>query len=129
MAKKVLIIDDEVPFCKLMAGALHQSGLEALTAFSGESGLEVYRREQPDLILLDLAMPGISGFDVAAAIRADEKRTQQHTLIVLLTAHANSFTVSVEFHTGIDSYLTKPALPQDVVAHVQNLLAGVGIER
>lgn len=123
MSQKILIIDDDQPLRKLLEHALHEAGFEALSAATGEDGLELTLRERPDLVLLDIAMPGMSGFDVAAAIRKAEQQSERHTLIVIMTAHARSFTVSVDFHTGIDSYLTKPVLPLDVVTHVQNLLS------
>ncbi len=130
MAHSVLIVDDDALLCRMLTKTLQESGFEASFALTGEAGLEHYQRELPDLILLDVAMPGISGFDVAATIRELEQGTDRHTLIVILTAHARIFAVSVEFHAGIDSYLTKPVLPPDVVAHVQNLLAGnVPLER
>ncbi len=123
MSQKILVIDDDPVLRKLLDQVLHEAGFEVLSAATGEGGLELYQLERPDLVLLDVAMPGMSGFDVAAAIRETEQQSEQHTLIVIMTAHARNFTVSVDFQTGIDSYLTKPLLPPDVVTHVQNLLA------
>jgi DNA-binding response OmpR family regulator len=120
--RKVLIVDDDRIFCTLIAQTLKSNGYEALQAFTGEDGLNVYEREKPDLILLDVAMPGISGFEVATTIRNREQDVDHHTPIVIMTAHASSYTVSVSFHMGISSYLTKPVLPHDVLAQVRNLL-------
>ena len=98
------------------------NGYQTRTAFTGEDGLIMYERDKPDLILLDVAMPGINGFEVATAIRDREQDTDNHTRIVIMSAHASSFAVSVSFHTGITSYLTKPVLPRDVLAQVRNIL-------
>ena len=120
--KKVLVVDDDRIFCNLVAETLKRDGYETLRAFTGEEGLNAYERDKPDLILLDVAMPGISGFEVATTIRDREQYVDRHTLIVIMSAHASSYTVSVSFHMGISSYLTKPVLPHDVLAQVRNLL-------
>ena len=121
-AKKVCVVDDDEKFCTMIADALRKDGYHTTTAFTGEQALAVYDRELPDLILLDVAMPGINGFEVAASIRERETSAERRTIIVIMTAHARSFSVSVGFHSGIDSYLIKPLMPQDVVAHVRQAL-------
>ncbi len=121
-AKKILVVDDDQIFCKLIANTLMDAGYETQTAFNGGAALDAYKKGQPDLILLDLAMPDKNGFEVASEIRKQEA-PGKHTLIVIMTAYARSFTVSVEFEAGIDSYLTKPILPDDVVAHIATLTA------
>jgi len=117
-----LVVDDDQIFCNLVATTLMNNGYQTRTAFTGEDGLIMYERDKPDLILLDVAMPGINGFEVATAIRDREQDTDNHTRIVIMSAHASSFAVSVSFHTGITSYLTKPVLPRDVLAQVRNIL-------
>ena len=120
--KKVCVVDDDQKFCTIIADALRKDGYHTTTAFTGEQALAIYDRDPPDLILLDVAMPGINGFEVAASIREREASAERRTIIVIMTAHARSFSVSVGFHSGIDSYLIKPLMPQDVLAHVRQAL-------
>ena len=120
--KRVLVVDDDRVFCRLIAETLSSSGYDTQMAFSGEDGLVAYEHYKPTLILLDVAMPGISGFEVATTIRDREQDSDQRTLIVIMSAHASSFAVSVSFHTGISGYLTKPILPRDVLSQVRNIL-------
>ena len=120
--KSVCVVDDDRKFCTLIAEALREEGYPTTAAFTGEEALSIYDRDQPDLVLLDIAMPGINGFEVAAGIRAREANTEHHTMIVIMTAHARSFSVSVGFHSGIDDYLIKPLTPQDVVARAHQIL-------
>ncbi len=124
MAKRIFVVDDDQIFCKMIVTVLRDDGYDAQSAYTGESALTMYRAGPPDLILLDIAMPGISGFDVAASIREMERSSGTHTPIVIMSAQARSFAVSVDFNAGIDSYLTKPLLPEEVVACVDQMLGG-----
>ncbi|MHB8626902.1 MAG: response regulator transcription factor [Aggregatilineales bacterium] len=121
--KKVCVVDDDHKFCTMIADTLREDGYHTTTAFTGEEALAIYDLEPPDLILLDVAMPGINGFEVAATIRERETSAEHRAIIVIMTAHARSFSVSVGFHSGIDSYLIKPLTPQDVVAYVHQVLS------
>jgi DNA-binding response OmpR family regulator len=121
--KKVCVVDDDHKFCTMIADALRKNGYETTMAFTGEEALAIYDRDRPDLILLDVAMPGINGFEVAAGIREREASAGHRAIIVIMTAHARSFSVSVGFHSGIDSYLIKPLTSQDVLAHVHQVLS------
>ncbi len=131
VSKDILVIDDDKNFCKLLAVAFQQHGFQPYTAWDGQSGLNLYKEKRPRIVLLDVAMPGLNGFQVAAEIRRTEQDEQSekpdsptdHTLIVIMTAHARSFFVSQDFESGIDSYLTKPMLPDDIVEQVTNLMA------
>jgi|SRR5581483_544979 two-component system response regulator VicR len=118
---KVLVVDDDEPLCKLCALTMREQGLTALTAFNGETALELFAAHQPEVIILDVAMPGMSGFDVAAEIRRLEP-PGRHTIIIILTAYARSYFASKNFEADIDSFLTKPVLPQDLIAHVSSLI-------
>ncbi len=122
MSKIIYVVDDDLPFCKLIAVALREDGFNATAIFTGEDALTLYDQQPPDLMLLDVAMPGLSGFDVTSTVRERDKIAGRHTLIIIMTAHARSFAVSVGFNANIDSYLTKPVLPFDVLAHVHTLL-------
>src|SRR5262249_45883143 len=109
----------------LLATAFQQHGFNPLTAWDGQTGLNLYKEKHPHIVLLDVAMPGLNGFQVAAEIRRTENpdNPDDRTLIVIMTAHARSFFVSQDFESGIDSYLTKPMLPDDIVEQVTNLMA------
>ncbi len=120
-SKKILIVDDDQPLCKMAALALKEGGYQTFTAFSGEQALQVYRAEMPDVIVLDVAMPGMNGFEVVAEVRKSEP-PGRHTIIIIMTAYARSYYVSEEFEAGIDSFLTKPILPLDLIAHVSSLI-------
>lgn len=116
----ILIIDDDVPLCKVTATVLSASGYTTFTANTGEDGIEQFKRHHPDIIFLDVALPGISGFEVAAAIRKLQTE-ENHPFIVIVTAYAQSFLVGNELHLGIDNYLTKPVLPEDLLDQIKML--------
>ena len=120
-SKDILVIDDDKSFCHLVADAFQEHGFHPYTAADGQSGLSLFKEKRPPVVLLDVAMPGLNGFQVAAEIRRTET-AGEHTLIVIMTAHARSFFVSQDFESGIDSYLTKPMLPDDIVEQVTNLI-------
>ncbi len=122
MAKTVYVVDDDLEFCTLIANILQEDGYEAKALLSGEEALAAYRQMAPDLMLLDIAMPGLNGFEVAAAIRDAEQNTDRRTLIVIMTAHSRSYSVSLNFHTGIQSYLLKPITAPEVLTQVHQLL-------
>src|SRR3954470_6124922 len=117
---KILVVDDDQQFCRLIASALSDAGFETRTAFTGEKALELASADLPNMILLDMAMPGVDGFQVASEIRKREPENT-HITIILMTAYARSFFTAVDFDAKIDSYLTKPMLPDAVVDHVRSL--------
>jgi CheY-like chemotaxis protein len=119
--KKVLVVDDDQPLCKMAAIALQEGGYRTFMAFTGGDALKIYKAELPDVVVLDIAMPGMNGFEVVSEIRKMEP-PDKHTIIVIMTAYARSYQVADEFEAGIDSYLTKPILPLDLIAHVSSLI-------
>lgn len=119
---KVLLVDDDRALCRMMARALETAGYEALTASTGEEGLQIFRDERPDMVVLDFAMPGMNGFEVVDEIRRLEGG-RKRAIVVIVTAYSQTFLVSVDFKVSVDSYLTKPILPSDLVAHVNDLFA------
>ena len=119
--KRILVVDDDKPFCKLVATGFQEQGFEVYSAYDGAAGLKLFHEKKPPIALLDVAMPGMGGFEIAATIRKEEA-PEQHTIIVIMTAHARSFFVSQEFDIGIDSYLTKPMLPSEIVTTVAALM-------
>jgi CheY-like chemotaxis protein len=123
MSKRILVIDDDDLIRSLTTHFLKQGDYDVITAPNGPEGVKQYETEQPDLIVLDIAMPDMSGFEVAKSIRELEKRDQRpHTPIIILTAYARSFFLSVGSESGIDSYLTKPITPEQLLSHVERFL-------
>jgi two-component system phosphate regulon response regulator PhoB len=116
----VLVIDDEADLIELVRYNLDKEGFEVLAAADGESGLAIARRHSPDLIVLDLMMPGMDGLAVCRALRSDE-RTGRIPLI-MLTAKAAETDRIVGLEMGADDYVSKPFSPRELVARVKAIL-------
>jgi DNA-binding response OmpR family regulator len=117
----VLAADDDEDILELIRLRLSRSGFELLLARDGPEALALARERKPDLALLDVAMPGLDGFGVAAALKADAETAQ--IKIVMLTARAQKNDVAQGFAAGADDYITKPFSPQALQARVTELLA------
>ena len=102
--KKILIIDDERMITRALSRALAHDRLEIETASDGQEGLEKFKSFQPDLILLDLLMPKVSGMEVLEKIRSQGSKTP----IILMTAYGDAQTQEKAKELGISAYLTKP---------------------
>ena len=120
MAKKVLIADDEPNIVISLEFLLRREGFEVLVAVDGEEALAKARAERPDLVLLDVMMPRINGFDVCQALRADSDLDGLR--IVMLTAKGRDTEVSKGLALGADAYVTKPFSTKDLVSQVRSLL-------
>ena len=120
MTKKVLIADDEPNIVISLEFLLRREGFEVLVAVDGEDALAKARAERPDLVLLDVMMPRINGFDVCQALRAD--RDLDGLRIVMLTAKGRETEVSKGLALGADAYVTKPFSTKDLVSQVRSLL-------
>ncbi len=117
----VLIIEDEPDLVKVLRSYLETNGYTVLTAGRGDSGLAVWEREQPDLVLLDLNLPGMDGLDVARAIRR-----KSNTPLIMLTARVEEADRLLGLELGTDDYITKPFSPREVVARVRAVLRRAG---
>ena len=113
----ILIIEDEPELVKVLRSYLEQAGFGVLTAGRGDSGLALWEQKKPDLVLLDLNLPGMDGLDVARAIRRSSS-----TPIIMLTARVEEADQLVGLELGADDYVTKPFSPRLVVARVRALL-------
>jgi DNA-binding response OmpR family regulator len=113
---KLLLIDDEPDNLQALLLALEDYGFACLTATSGHKGLESARRDQPDLILLDIQMPGINGFVACEALKADPLTAS--IPVIFLTALAGAENKAKCFAAGAADYLAKPVYPQDLYARV-----------
>jgi two-component system, OmpR family, alkaline phosphatase synthesis response regulator PhoP len=121
MAKgSILIIDDEKDIIELVRYNLEKEGFLVRSAYDGESGLTIAAQERPDLILVDLMLPGIDGLEACRVLRSD-KRTAHIPLIMLTAKSAESDRV-VGLELGADDYVTKPFSPRELAARVKAVL-------
>ncbi len=116
-ARRILVIDDEAPILRLLRRILTASGYEALVAASGPEGLEVMRQKQPDLVLLDLSMPGMDGLAVCR-----EARQWSSTPIIVVSARGEERFKVHALDLGADDYLTKPFGFDELLARVRACL-------
>jgi DNA-binding response OmpR family regulator len=116
-ATRVLVVDDEENLVELVQGYLERDGFDVLTAGDGPSALALTRDERPDLIVLDLMLPGIDGLEVCRRVRQFSD-----AYILMLTARAEEVDKVVGLSVGADDYLTKPFSPRELVARVQAML-------
>jgi two-component system alkaline phosphatase synthesis response regulator PhoP len=120
MVQRILVVDDDREIVRLVRAYLEKSGYEVLVAYDGETALHMLRRERPDLVLLDLMMPGRDGWDVTQVVRGDEGLAAMP--IIMLTARVEDQEKIVGLELGADDYVTKPFNPAEVVARVRAVL-------
>jgi len=123
--EKILIVEDEADIRELIAFNLDLCGYEVLKASDGQEGLEKAKKEAPDLILLDLMLPGIDGFEVCRNIRSREDI--KNCPIIMLTARTEEENIVKGLDMGADDYITKPFSPQVLVARVKAVLRRRGV--
>jgi two-component system, OmpR family, phosphate regulon response regulator PhoB len=117
----VLVVDDDPDVCDLVTYKLEQSGFEVRRAFDGDGALREVARRAPDLVLLDIMMPGISGLEVLERWRSDQATAG--IPVVLLTAKAQENDVERGFELGADDYVVKPFSPRELVRRVTAVLS------
>lgn len=116
----VLVIDDEKDLQELVRYNLEKEGFHVILARDGKSGLDVALNHRPDLIILDLMMPGMDGLEVCRRLRSDERGRQ--VPLLMLTAKATEADRVVGLELGADDYVTKPFSPRELVARVKAIL-------
>lgn len=114
---RILVVDDEANLRNLVVSYLRAEGWEVSEAADGETGVEAVRRLQPDLVVLDIMMPGIDGIEALRRIR-----TFSDVFVILLTARAEEIDKVVGLAVGADDYLTKPFSPRELVARVKAIM-------
>ena len=119
MPSTLLIIEDEPELVRVLRSYLEQAGHQVLSAMRGDTGLATWENKHPDLVILELNLPGMDGLEVARRIRQNETR---RTPILMLTARADEVDQLVGLELGADDYITKPFSPRIVVARVNALL-------
>ncbi|KAF0091605.1 MAG: response regulator with CheY-like receiver domain and winged-helix DNA-binding domain [Fusobacteria bacterium] len=122
--KKVLVVDDEANIVDVIKSYLENSGYEVLVAYNGAKAIQIFEKESPSLIILDLMLPDINGQDVCKTIR---KRS--NIPILMLTAKVEEDDLLKGLDIGADDYMTKPFSPRELVARVAALLRRVKGER
>ena len=114
-ADLILVVDDEPNIIELTRLYLEREGYQVITAADGLSALELIREQRPALVVLDVMLPGLDGFEVCRRVRANDDRTA----IVMLTARDDDIDKIVGLELGADDYLTKPFNPRELVARVK----------
>ena len=117
----ILIADDDADIRDLVAFKLEQAGFDVTAVDNGLSALAAANEAPPDLVVLDVMMPGLSGIDVCRALRAEASTAQLP--VILLTARAQEGDVEVGFGAGADDYVVKPFSPRELVSRVEAVLA------
>ncbi len=121
MAEKILIVEDEQNIAELLRLYLEREGLETVIANDGERGVAEFERVRPDLVLLDIMLPGLDGWGVLRKIRA-----QADTPVIMLTAKGETFDKVTGLEMGADDYITKPFDMKEVVARIRAVLRRYG---
>ncbi|UJS16597.1 MAG: response regulator [Candidatus Jettenia sp.] len=118
--EKILIVDDEQDLVKLIRYHLEKDGYKVLSASNGEDALFMARRERPELVVLDLMLPGIDGLEVCKKLKTTPELTT--IAIVMLTAKGEESDITVGLKLGADDYITKPFSPKELIARIQAVL-------
>ena len=120
MGKKILVVDDEADILKVVSFRLAKKGYEVLEATDGPEALEIIKNKKPDLVLLDLALPTMSGYEVCKKVKEDEKL--KHIPILFLTAiHVDDIQKKMKGYRA-DGYLIKPFEPEDMIKKVEKFI-------
>lgn len=120
MSKRILVVDDEPKLVKLVRGYLEQEKFEVVTAVNGREALFAARESQPDLIILDINMPEMDGWEFMR-----QHRQERNTPIIMLTARVDDMDKVIGLEMGADDYLTKPFSPRELMARVRAVLRRV----
>ncbi len=121
MPQTILIVDDEKRLVSLVQSYLAQEGYRAVSAYNGKDALAVAEKEDPDLIILDIMMPEMNGYEFMRTHRA-----KKDTPIIMLTAKVEDDDKVIGLELGADDYVTKPFKPRELMARVRNVLRRVG---
>ena len=114
---RALVVDDEPALVRAVAGYLQREGFAVTTAADGEAALRAARTDEPDIVVLDLMLPGIDGVEVCRRLR-----TFTDAYVIMLTARADEVDKLIGLSVGADDYLTKPFSPRELVARIRTML-------
>lgn len=121
MNERILVVDDEPKIIKLARDYLEKSGYDVLTSGDGREALAIFRQENPQMVVLDLNLPGMDGLDVCRMIRKES-----NVPIIMLTARAEETDQLIGLELGADDYITKPFSPRALVARIRAVLRRAG---
>ena len=119
MPKKILVVDDERQIVKLVEINLRKAGYDVVCAYDGVEALEKVQNDRPDMIVLDVMMPRMNGFDVLKKLQANPETEQ--IPVIMLTAKAQDADIFAGWQSGVSSYLTKPFNPRELLTFVQRI--------
>jgi DNA-binding response OmpR family regulator len=118
----ILAIDDNADIRDLMAFVLEKAHYQVITAADGRSGLKMIGESKPSLVILDVMMPEISGFEVLEAVRADKDSKVRNIPVLMITAKSSTEDIDRALELGANSYIVKPFRPAKLVEKVNSLL-------
>ncbi len=124
---KILVVDDEIYIVHILDFSLGMEGYEVVTALDGEQALEKLVSERPDLIVLDIMMPKLDGYEVCKSIKSNSET--RHIPVILLSAKGRNVDQKLGFDVGADDYITKPFSPRKLVERINQLLGQAVTER
>ena len=124
---RILVVDDEIYIVHILDFSLGMEGYEVITALDGEQALEKLRTEKPDLIVLDIMMPKLDGYEVCKTIKANPETA--HIPVILLSAKGRNVDQKLGFDVGADDYITKPFSPRKLVERINQLLGQTVAEK
>jgi DNA-binding response OmpR family regulator len=117
---KIELIEDDHDIVEMIEYNLKEDGYRTVSAFDGKNGIEIAKREKPDLIILDIMLPAIDGFEVCRILRQQESTT--HIPIIILSAKSRETDKVVGLELGADDYMTKPFSPRELIARIKAVL-------
>jgi two-component system cell cycle response regulator DivK len=120
MSKRILVVEDQDDNRQILRDLLTASGYELIEAVDGEQGVTLAQQERPDLILMDIQLPGIDGYEVTRRIKANE--ALRNIPIIAVTSYALSGDDQKAFAAGCDAYVTKPFSPRQLLAKIREYL-------
>lgn len=122
MAHKILVVDDEPHIVMMLEARLRKNGFEVTTAASGAEAMAQVKQDRPDLIVLDVMMPVMSGFEVCRLLK--ENPATKAIPVILLTAKSTERDQTLGISAGADAYVTKPYTPEELLGQIKELLEG-----
>ena len=124
MSSKLLLVEDDPDLLEILRLTFENEGYRTVQATNGEDALRIARRQSPDMVILDVMLPGLDGIEVCRQIRADP--ALKHLPILMLTARSEESDIVLGLGVGADDYLSKPARPRELAARVKTLLRRAG---
>ena len=120
MSKRVLVVEDHEENRRILRYLLKSGGFEMLEAVTGDEGVAMAERERPDLILMDIQLPGLDGYEATRRIKGNPEL--RHIPIIVVTSYALSGDDVKAFEAGCNAYVTKPFVPRDLLAKIRGYL-------